>query len=567
MKGNKWILNAKQRCDLEMLTIGAFAPLNGFLSQADYESVLSGNRLANGTLWPIPITLDVSDKFASQVSVGETLDLVDSDNTFLARMLINDKWKPDKRFEAQAVFGSLDETHPGVAYLLNQAGSWYLGGSVELVQLPTYYDFIELRRTPAALKEYFLANNYQNVIAFQTRNPLHRAHFELTQRAAEAIKGHILIHPVVGITKPGDLAYAPRVRCYQKILPYYSNQQVTLSLLPLAMRMAGPKEALWHALIRKNYGCTHFIVGRDHAGPGVNVNGEPFYDPYAAQDLVYQYQDEMQIQMVLYQELVYVHERKQYCLINELKPQEKAMSLSGSALRELLSEGKPIPSWFSFPEIIQELRAAYPPKSERGWTIFFTGLSGAGKTTLAEALMVKLKSYGKQNLTLIDGDVVRPILATELGFSKTDRDLNIQRIGYVAAQVAKVGGIALCAAIAPYQEARDKNRVLISESAAYIEVYVATSLAACEQRDTKGLYAAARRGEIAAFTGVNDPYEPPLNPEITIDTGLLSIDVCVNQIIQYLIQEGYLKRDILPPPSENTRLAHSGSNELCTTHA
>ncbi len=553
MKSSKWILTSKQRCDLEMLTVGAFAPLTGFLSQADYESVLSTNRLVNGSLWPIPINLDVSDEFATQVSVGDTIDLIDSSSILLARMSISNKWKPDKFIEANAVFGTLDETHPGVYYLLNHTGNWYLGGSVELVRSPIYYDFIELRQSPAALKQYFIEHDYQQVVAFQTRNPIHRAHFELTRRAAEAINGHILIHPVVGVTKAGDLDYVTRVRCYQKILPYYSKQQATLSLLPLAMRMAGPKEALWHALIRNNYGCTHFIVGRDHAGPGFKASGEPFYDPYAAQNLVQQYQAEIQIQMIPFEEMVYVKERKQYCLINELKPQEKALSLSGTKLRQLLSTNEPIPAWFSFPEIIHELRTAYPPKNEQGFTLFFTGLSGTGKTTLAQALMVKLRSYGKKNVTLIDGDVVRPILATELGFTKTDRDINIQRIGYVAAEVTKVGGIALCAAIAPYREAREKNRFLISQSGAYIEIYVATTLATCEQRDTKGLYAKARRGELSAFTGVNDPYEQPVNPEITLDTSVLSIDACVSQIIHFLRKEGYLESD-LPKVSSANRI-------------
>lgn len=565
MKCNKWILNAKQRCDLEMLLIGAFAPLNGFLSQTDYESVLATNRLANGTLWPIPITLDVCDAFATQVCVGESIDLVDSNNTLLARMVISHKWKPDLLAEAQAVFGSLDRTHPGVYYLVNHTGHWYLGGSVELVQLPIYYDFMERRHTPVVLKDYFLAQGYQNIVAFQTRNPMHRAHYELTRRAADAINGHVLIHPVVGVTKPGDMDYFTRVRCYQKILPYYSKQQATLSLLPLAMRMAGPKEALWHALIRKNYGCTHFIVGRDHAGPGLNSKGEPFYAPYAAQELVQTHQDELHIQMVPFQELVYVKERRQYCLLNEMKPQESAMNLSGTRLRELLSKNEVIPDWFSFPDIIEELRAAHPPKSQRGFTLFFTGLSGAGKTTLAEALMVTLKSYGRRNVTMIDGDVVRPILATELGFSKAHRDRNIQRIGYVAAEVTKVGGIALCAAIAPYQEAREKNRFLISQYGAYLEVYVATSLAACEQRDTKGLYAAARRGELSAFTGITDPYEPPCNPEITIDTSVVSIHESVSHIIQFLTKEGYLKRDFLESASEDTGLTNSGNNDLCMT--
>ncbi len=555
MNSSQWTLNAKQRCDLEMLLIGAFAPLTGFMSQDNYQTVLYNNRLVSGELWPIPITLDVNDAFATRVAVGESIDLVDSNNTPLARLVISDKWRSDKLSEANALFGTLDQMHPGVNYLLNHTENWYLGGSVELIQLPNYYDFIELRHTPTTLKQYFLAQNYQNIVAFQTRNPMHRAHYELTRRAADAINGHVLIHPVVGVTKPGDLEYFTRVRCYQKILPYYLKQQATLSLLPLAMRMAGPKEALWHAIIRKNYGCTHFIVGRDHAGPGLNANGKSFYDPYAAQELVAAHQAEIGIQMIPFQEMVYAKERKQYCLLDELKPQEKSLNLSGTALRQLLSKNEPIPSWFSFPEIINELRAAHPPKNELGFTIFFTGLSGAGKSTLAEALMVKLRSHGKRNVTLIDGDVVRPILAKELGFSKTDRDTNIQRIGYVAAEVTKVRGIALCAAIAPYKEAREKNRLLISQYGSYIEVYVATTLAACEQRDTKGLYARARRGELTAFTGVNDPYEPPLNPEITIDSSLFSVNECVNQIIRFLTNEGYLQSDVFKLPVVNTRIA------------
>lgn len=539
---HKWILNSKQRCDLEMLCTDAFLPLTGFMSQADYEQVLSNNRLSNGALWPIPISLDVSDEFASRVEIGENIELYDLDNTLLARMLITDKWKPDKLFEAKAVFGTLDEAHPGVYHLFHLSGPWYLGGSIQLIQAPQYYDFTELRHTPATLKHYFLSQGYHRVIAFQTRNPMHRAHFELTLRAANEIQGHLLLHPVVGVTKPGDLDYFTRVRCYQKIVHYYPNKgkNTTLSLLPLAMRMAGPKEALWHAIIRKNYGCTHFIVGRDHAGPGLDLNQKPFYDPYAAQDLVQMHQEELQIQMVPFQEMVYSAQQKKYYLINEIGPEEKSLSLSGTQLRELLRTKEHIPSWFSFPEIIQELRAAYPPKSELGFTLFFTGLSGSGKSTLAQALIATLKCHGKQHITLIDGDVVRRILASELGFSKTDRDLNIQRIGYVAFEVTKVRGIAVCAAIAPYREARENNRRLISTVGNYIEIYVATPLAICEKRDTKGLYAKARCGELTTLTGVNDPYEPPFNPEITIDTQRPIAD-CVNQILNYLMEEGYLQ--------------------------
>lgn len=536
----KWILTPRQRCDLEMLSNDAFKPLTGFLSQADYESVLLTNRLCNGALWPIPITLDVNDSFADKVSIGEQIDLHDEDNTLIARMTISDKWKPDKHLEALTVFGTLESTHPGVDYLLKQSGDWYLGGPIHIIQPFLYYDFPHLRHTPTALKQHFLAHNYQHVIAFQTRNPIHRAHFELTLRAAKSIEGHLLIHPVVGVTKPDDVDYFTRVRCYQKVLPYYSSQSVTLSLLPLAMRFAGPKEALWHAIIRKNYGCTHFIVGRDHAGPGLKTNREPFYEPYAAQEYAQMHQAEIQIQIIPFQEMVYSDVRKKYYFMDEIKPEEKVVELSGTKFRQLLSTNGHIPFWFSFPEIIEELRAAYPPKHKLGLTIFFTGLSGAGKSTLAKALIEKLKGHGKRHISLIDGDIVRRILATELSFSKADRDLNIQRIGYVAAEVTKVGGIAICAAIAPYRVARDNNRRLISQYGDYIEIYVATSLAICEQRDTKGLYTKARQGELTSFTGVNDPYEPPLSPELIIDT-CLSVDICVNQIMNYLIHKGYLK--------------------------
>lgn len=524
-----------------MLLIGGFNPLTGFLSKADYEHVLAHSRLKNGQLWPMPITLDVSDEFAEKISIGENITLCDSDNSLLAHMQVTDKWKPAKSIEAQCVFGTEDIKHPGVDYLLNKTGNWYLGGTVQLVQLPKYYDFVELRHTPHSLKQYFKYTGFQNIVGFQTRNPIHRAHMELTLRAAEAINGHILIHPVVGLTKPGDIDYFTRVRCYQKILHYYPPHTATLSLLPLAMRMGGPKEALWHALIRKNYGCSHFIVGRDHAGPGNDSMGKPFYDPYAAQELVQEYQNEMGIKILPFQEMVYVKERKQYCPVNELQAQETPLTISGTELRNSLLNERKIPDWFSFPEIMDELRQSYPPKHKHGFTLFFTGLSGAGKTTLAQALMAKLMSEGKRNITLLDGDVIRRILANELGFTKADRDLNIRRIGFVAAEVTKAGGIALCAAIAPYTSARKENRHLISQYGGYIEVYISTSLSVCEERDTKGLYAKARNGELKGLTGVDDPYEPAHDAEIIIDTSKLSIDEGVKKIIGFLQEAGFIQ--------------------------
>ena len=536
----KWILTYRQRYDLEMLLVGGFSPVNHFLSEADYHTVLSDRRLVNGEIWPIPITLDVDERFSKNIAFGDTLELYDFDNTLLARMVITAKWKPNKLIEAQAVFGTDDLKHPGVNYLFNQAGDWYLGGPLELVNYPKHYDFMELRNNPQQLKKIFHQLGLENIIGFQTRNPLHRAHLELTLRAAELIDGQLLIHPVVGLTKPADIDYFTRVRCYQKILPYYPMGKAMLSLLPLAMRMAGPREALWHAIIRKNYGCTHFIVGRDHAGPGNNAHNQPFYDPYAAQALAQQYQDEIGIKILPFQEMVYVKERKQYCAVNAVEKNETPLIISGTQLRNALLKEQAIPDWFSFPEVIKELQNVYLPKHKKGITIFFTGLSGAGKTTLSLALKARLMSLGRRNISMLDGDDVRRILATELGFSKADRDLNVKRIGFVASEITKVGGVALCAAIAPYAKARDENRELISQHGAYIEVYVSTSLKECTKRDTKGLYMKIKNGEMKGLSGVDDPYERPNNPEMTIDTSILSIEDAVETIIHFLFQHEYL---------------------------
>lgn len=536
----KWNLTPRQRCDLEMLAVNGFQPLTGFLNQNDYESVLQKMRLANGQLWPMPITLDVPQEFAETIELGQKIELRDFDNVVLARLTVQSKWQPDKLAEAQLVFGTIDTKHPAVNYLLNQSGAWYLGGALEFLHTPEHHDFRGLRYTPASLKELFQHLGWQTIIGFQTRNPLHRAHMELTLRAAKQVDGNLLIHPVVGMTKPGDVDYFTRVRCYQKLLPYYPQGKALLSLLPLAMRMGGPREALWHALIRKNYGCTHFIVGRDHAGPGSDSQDQPFYAPYAAQELAGQYQTEIGITILPFQEMLYVKERNTYCTAQEVKETETVLNLSGTELRRALTTQQPIPDWFSFPEIIKELHRAYPPRQQQGFTLFFTGLSGAGKTTIAQALTAELMSRGRRDLAMLDGDEVRRLLTSDLGFSKADRDLNIRRIGFVAAQITKVGGIAICAAIAPYAGARAENRASISLLGGYIEIYIATSLSVCEQRDTKGLYAKARKLEVKGMTGIDDPYEAPTAAEIVIDTAASSVAQSVTTIIRYLETAGYL---------------------------
>lgn len=542
MAVQKWILTLRQRYDVEMILVSGFLPVSQFMSQADYHSVLSHMRLENGQLWPMPITLDVNEQFAQLIKLGDEIELCDTDNTQLARMTITDKWKPDKLMEAEKVFGTTDTAHPAVDYLFHNAGNWYLGGPLQLVRYPRHYDFIELRNSPQKLKEIFTQLGWKKIIGFQTRNPMHRAHLELTVMAAKSVDANILIHPVVGLTKPADIDYVTRVRCYQKILPYYPPKKAMISLLPLAMRMAGPREALWHAIIRKNYGCTHFIIGRNHADPGNTSHKKSFYDPYEAQALVMKYQNEIGITILPFQEIIYVKERKQYCHQNEVGQNETAFSISGTQLRHALLTGQSIPDWFSFPEVIQELRHAYPPKHKQGMTIFFTGLSGAGKTTLAHALKARLFSMGRRDVTLLDGDIVRRILSSELGFSKSDRDMNVKRIGFVASEITKVGGIALCAAIAPYEKARNDNRLLISQYGGYIEVYVSTSLAECEKRNTKGLYTKAKNGEMNGLSGVDDPYEPPRNADIILDTAIHDIETCTTKIINLLYETGYLIR-------------------------
>ena len=532
-------LSAPQLCDLELLLVGAFSPLRGFMGRADYEAVLEHMRLADGTVWPMPIMLSVPLDRAEAIPEGGWVALRDAEGVMLARMWVQERWQPDLRREAQAVFGTLDPAHPGVARLLGQGQVAYLGGPIEGLEPPAHHDFRNLRRTPAELRHEFTRMGWRKVVAFQTRNPMHRAHKELTVRAASSAGANLLLHPVVGLTKPGDIDHYARVRCYQAIARSYPPGLMMLSLLPLAMRMGGPREALWHAIIRRNYGCTHFIVGRDHAGPGVDGAGRPFYDPYAAQELVQQYQDEIGIQMVPFQELVYVPARAQYMPQDEVPDGCEVASISGTELRRRMREGLDIPSWFTYPEVVAELRRLHPPRTEIGITLFFTGLSGAGKSTVANVLLAWFLELGQRPVTLLDGDIVRKNLSSELGFSRAHRDLNILRIGFVANEITKNGGIALCAPIAPYAAARRAVRELVSQHGAFIEIHVATPVDVCEQRDRKGLYAKARAGLIKQFTGVSDPYEAPEHAELVLDTTELTPEQAAQEVWLYLEREGY----------------------------
>jgi sulfate adenylyltransferase len=535
-----WDLTPRQVCDLELLISGGFSPLRGFLGKADYESVRDSMRLTDGTLWPIPITLDVSEEFAEGLQPGSTVALRDAEGVMLAALHVSDIWQPDVEAEAAAVYGTTDAAHPAVNYLRNQSGKVYFGGEVEALQPPLHYDYKDLRHTPAELRATFGRDGWRSVVAFQTRNPLHRAHQELTLRAAREVEANLLIHPVVGMTKPGDVDHYTRVRCYQAIMPGYPHGTAMLSLLPLAMRMGGPREAVWHAIIRKNHGVSHFIVGRDHAGPGNDSSGTPFYGPYDAQELLRQHEAELAVTMVPFLNMVYVEDRDQYMPEDEVPEGGRVLSISGTEQRRRLNEGSDLPEWFTPPNVATELRRSYPPRAQQGFTVFFTGLSGSGKSTIANVLLVKLLEMGGRPVTLLDGDLVRKNLSSELGFSKEHRDINIRRIGYVASEITKNGGIAICAPIAPYDATRKAVRAEVEPGGGFLLVHVATSIDVCEARDRKGLYAKARAGVLKEFTGVSDPYEEPADADVVIDTGVLSAEQAAQQVILHLEAEGYI---------------------------
>jgi sulfate adenylyltransferase len=535
-----WDLTPRQICDLELLLSGGFSPLTGFVGQRDYESICADMRLQDGTLWPIPITLDVTEEVAGKLQPGASLAVRDPQGVMLAILKVEDVWQPDRKKEAQLVFGTDNTEHPGVAHLLERTNPWYLGGRLEGLELPSHYDFRSLRMTPAELRAEFVRLGWRHIVAFQTRNPMHRAHQELTLRASKDAEANLLIHPVVGMTKPGDLDHYTRVRCYQALLGRYPKQTVKLSLLPLAMRMGGPREAVWHALIRKNFGCSHLIVGRDHAGPGVDSSGKPFYGPYDAQEMMQKYAEDIGVTMVPFRNMVYLEEEGYYVPDNELPEGARSLNLSGTELRRRLAEGREIPEWFSFPEVASELQRRHPPRHRQGFTVFFTGLSGSGKSTIANVLLVKLLEMGGRPVTLLDGDIVRKNLSSELGFSKEHRDINIRRIGFVASEITKNGGIAICAPIAPYDKVRKGVRATVERGGGFLLVHLSTALDVCETRDRKGLYAKARAGIVKEFTGVSDPYEVPEDAELNIDTAELTPEEAAQQIFLRLEREGFV---------------------------
>jgi sulfate adenylyltransferase len=533
-------LSERSLCDLELLASGGFSPLDRFMSGDAHQRVVEEMRLSSGHLFPIPVTLPVDPGPA--IHLDRDVALRNAKNDLIAIMTIEEVYEWDIVQVAQAVFGTLDARHPLAE--MHRWGKLNISGRLQVLQLPHHADFQELRLSPAQTRARLEAYGYENVVAFQTRNPLHRVHEELLKRATQRADGVLLLHPVVGLTKPGDVDHYTRVRTYKALVQCADDaNRLLLSLLPLAMRMAGPREALWHALIRRNYGANYLIVGRDHASPGLDSHGKPFYGPYDAQALVEQYSAELGVGVVPFEELVYLPDEERYEEVSRVSPRARTASISGTQVRqEYLNKGRRLPDWFTRPEVAEILAEAYPPRHQQGVCVWFTGLSGAGKSTTAEVLTVLLLERGRQ-ATVLDGDVVRTHLSKGLGFSKEDRDTNIRRIGFVAAEIVRHGGMAICAAVSPYLATRHEVRDMVGQDH-FIEVFVDTPLEVCEQRDAKGMYAKARRGEITGFTGIDDPYEPPTHPEITLDTVAQAPEENAHRILAYLIQRGFVRADV-----------------------
>jgi sulfate adenylyltransferase len=533
-------LSERSICDFELLATGAFSPIDRFMGEQDYGRVLDEMRLTSGHLFPVPITLPVSSN--ESLRLDQEIALRDSKNDLLAVMTVEEIYEWDRDREARSVYHTVDMRHPTVAEM-DRWGEFNISGRLQVLQLPRHYDFQELRLTPAETRQALAVSPHQNVVAFQTRNPLHRAHEELTRRTLQETDGLLLLHPVVGLTKPGDIDHYTRVRTYKAFAAnYYEADRVLLALLPLAMRLAGPREALWHALIRRNFGANHIIIGRDHASPGLDSTGKPFYGPYEAQELVQRFSEELKVGVVPFRDLVYLPQEDRYEEVSKIADDTATISLSGTRVREeYMNQGKPLPSWFTRPQVAEILAETHPPIHQQGVCVWFTGLSGAGKSTTAEVLIVLALERGRR-ATLLDGDVVRTNLSRGLGFSKEDRDINIRRIGFVAAEIVRHGGLVICASVSPYRATRNEVRNMIGADH-FIEVFVDTPLDVCERRDTKGMYEKARRGEIRDFTGIDDPYEPPLAPEITLDTVTQSAEQNARLILDHLIALGFVRAD------------------------
>jgi sulfate adenylyltransferase len=534
------ILNDRQLCDLELIATGAFSPLEGFMIRSDYESVLDRMRLQSDILWPVPVCLSISGTQARTLEAGQSVAVRDAEGFLLAIMHIEDIWPVDREKEASLVYGTTDLAHQGVHFLYNKQGDHYIGGRLEVLSLPLHFDFKQLRMTPEEVRGIYGKLGWQRVVGFQTRHPIHRLQFEMTVRAMRHTKANLLLLPIAGMTKPGDFDHYTRIRCYREVARHYPPDSFLLNLLPLAMRLAGPRDAVFHAIIAKNFGCTHFIIGSDHASPGPDTRGHPYYESHAAFGLAEEHSTEIGVAIVLFEELVYLPFEDEYRTVDQVPQGTQTISFSSADIRERIRTGRRIPEWATFPKVVAELKKAYPSPDKQGFTVFLTGLSGAGKSTIAKVLYDRFLEIGERPVTLLDGDIVRHNLSSELTFSKEHRDINVRRIGFVASEITKNRGIAICAPIAPYNATRSEIRAFIETYGGFIEVHVSTPIDVCETRDRKGMYAKARAGLVKGFTGVDDPYETPESPEVRIDTTSLTPDEAAQEILLCLGQKGYI---------------------------
>ncbi len=534
------ILNQRQMCDFELLSTGAYTPLTGFMKQIDYETVLDRMRLSTGELWPVPVCLDIPDSLGNTLEAGQSVMLRDPEGFLLGMMNVEDIWPVDMEKEAMTLYGTKDRKHPGVNYLYTGSGRFYIGGTVETMSLPIHSDFKQIRRTPAEVRNIFAKLGWKRVVGFQTHQPLHRPQFEMTVQAMRKAGANLLLLPVAGETKPGDFDHFTRMRCYRRVASHYPPDSFVLNLLPLAMRMAGPRDALLHMIMGKNFGCTHFIIGHDHSSPGTDSNGTPFYNSEDASILADEAASEIGVEVISFKKMLYLPFEDEYRFEGELPENSETIFLSGTDIRNRIRVGKHVPEWATFPEVVEELKKSYPPPSEQGLTIFLTGLSGAGKSTIANVLYAKFMEIGSRPVTLLDGDIVRRNLSSELSFSREHRDINVRRIGFVATEITKNRGVAICAPIAPYKKTRAEIRESIEAYGGFFEIHVATPIEECEKRDRKGMYARARAGLLKGFTGVDDPYEIPEHNEITIDTTDVTPDEAAHEILLFLGQNGFI---------------------------
>lgn len=523
-------LNDRQLGDFEMLVNGSFSPLEGYMCRTDYESVLDRMRLQNGLLWPLPICLDISEISARPLEAGQSVAVRDPEGFLLGILHIEDIWPVDKDKEADLLYGTRASDHAGVSHLFTKMGGVYIGGQLEAISLPIHYDSMQLRYTPFEIRNLFQKLKWNRVVAFQTPNPIHRPQYEMTLKAMQEAKANLLVLPAESVLKPGDFDHFTQIRCYRAIRHYYPPDSMTVNLIPLCMRTSGPRAALLHMIVAKNFGCTHFISANQHDDAGEND----------AWKVSAEYKDEINIEVIPFEEMVYLPFEDEYQPKSQVPNGTQTIRLSSADIRNRIRSGKKVPEWATFPEVLAEIQKIYPPPNKQGFTVFLTGLSGAGKSTIAKILHSRFLEMGDRPVTLLDGDIVRRNLSSQLTFSKEDRDINVRRIGFVACEITKNRGIAICAPIAPYAATRKEIRREIENYGGFIEIHVSTSLEVCESRDRKGMYAKARAGLITGFTGVDDPYETPQKPELRIDTVDILPEEGAQDVMLFLGQRGYI---------------------------